>query len=225
MDDAQGAAVAGTTSRYLAISRRAALSALALGAYGALAACSDGDEEALAAGPASAGDAAPGAGSGAAAGADAFRPEAGDAVPDSAAMTIRFTFAAGDGGRGPARNPYIAVWIETPAEELVTTVALWHLQQNERWLGELKRWYAFGDQKGESVSGATRVPGQYTLQWDCAVDGAKVGAGEYYVCIEAAREHGPYELIREPMTLGAAPAEATFPPDGELTAASAAYTV
>lgn len=218
MDDVEPRAAA--TSRYLAVSRRAVLAALALGAGGALAGCSNGDEQALGTGtgtePAGAGAAA----------ADPQRPAASGALPDGASMAIRFTFAVGAEGRGPVRNPYIAVWIETPSEEMVSTIAVWHLQQNERWLGELRRWYAMAGGQGASVSAATRVPGEYTLEWDCTdPTGAKVAAGEYYVCIEAAREHGPYELIREPMSLGSDPVDKAFQPAGELTAASGAYAV
>jgi hypothetical protein len=209
---------AGTTSRYAEVSRRSVLAALALGAGGALVACSDGDEAAL--GGTQAADGAGGAGSSG----DAAPAEG--AVPAGAALEIRFAFAVGDQGRGPARNPYIAVWIETPAEEVITTILVWHLQQNERWLGELKRWYSVAGGGDASVSSATRVPGEYAVQWDCAdSSGSRVAAGEYYVCIEASREHGPYELIREPITLGTSPAEKAFPPSGELTTASVVYTL
>lgn len=151
----------------------------------------------------------------------------GAPLPDSAAMTITFTFTAGadSAGPGPARNPYIAVWIEDANEELVSTVSLWHMQQNERWLGELKRWYTVSGGY-ETNTGATRVAGSYTVRWDGkGRDGTKVRAGTYFVCIEGAREHGPYELIREPMTLGTDPVERAMKPTEELTAASAKYTV
>ena len=70
------------------------------------------------------------------------------------------------------------------------------------------------------------MPGAYSVVWDGSlVAGGRATEGDYFVCIEAAREHGPYELIREQMTLGAAATSATFPDNGELSAASAAYTV
>jgi hypothetical protein len=45
------------------------------------------------------------------------------------------------------------------------------------------------------------------------------------VCIEAAREHGPYELIRESITLGTRPMQKSLADKGELTAASVAFSV
>ncbi len=224
MDNEQPRSTDRGTSRYLAVSRRSMLTGLTgLAAGGALAACSDGDQDAF--GTTVTVDPSSVAAAPSAAGTDGG--STGTQLPSSAAMVISFTFTSGsEGGRGPARNPYIAVWIETPAEELVTTIALWHLQQNERWLGELKRWYAMAGGDGESVSSATRVPGDYTVEWDCAdASGTKVTAGEYFVCVEGAREHGPYELIREPITLGDTPVEQELPPANELTAASVTYSV
>ncbi len=230
MDDTSTARIGEQeTSRYLVVSRRAMLAGLALAAGGGwVAGCSDGDQRVFATDAGASTTEAQTAPEGQTGNqAENQGGNQAGAVPDSAALQIGFTFAAaGGGGRGPARNPYIAVWIETPAEELVTTIALWHRQREERWLGELKRWYAVADGQGESVSSATRVPGEYTLEWDCTdASGTRVAAGEYVVCIEAAREHGPYELIRESVTLGATAADQTFEPVGELTAASVTYTV
>ncbi len=133
--------------------------------------------------------------------------------------------AQDSGGPGPARNPYIAVWIEDTNEELVSTVSLWHLQQNERWLGELKRWYTVSGGY-ETNTSATKVAGSYTVKWDgVGREGTRVAAGDYFVCIEAAREHGPYGLIREPITLGTQPLQKTLTAVEELTAASVTYTV
>lgn len=150
----------------------------------------------------------------------------GPPLPASAVLKVDFTFAAAaGGGRGPARNPYIAVWIESTGEEMVSTLAIWHMQQNERWLHELKRWYTVSG-GFEVNTGPTRVPGTYSLQWDgVGREGAKVPSGNYYLCIEAAREHGPYELIREPVVLGAEAVSKQLTPQGELTAASVSYQV
>ena len=46
-------------------------------------------------------------------------------------------------------------------------------------------------------------PGVYNVVWDGRDEKkALVPLGDYYVCIEAAREHGPYELIRESVAIG-----------------------
>ena len=51
-----------------------------------------------------------------------------------------------------------------------------------------------------SVSSATRSPGRYTFKWDGKdQQGKPVKPGTYTVCIEAAREHGTYQIIRQEM--------------------------
>jgi hypothetical protein len=122
-------------------------------------------------------------------------------------------------------NPYIAVWIEDGAGDLVDTVALWFLQRQEglRWLTDLRRWYNVdGSQQAiDTVSSATRRPGDYMLSWGMTdMDGAPVEAGEYYVCIESAREHGPYSLIRSAVTIEAGMGSVELPADGELSNAT-----
>lgn len=83
----------------------------------------------------------------------------------------------------------------------MNTLALWFLQSQKglRWLGDLRRWTSTdGSDATISISGATRTPGEYALEWDMSnIDGTAVIEGTYYVCIEAAREKGPYSLIRE----------------------------
>jgi hypothetical protein len=138
-------------------------------------------------------------------------------------MLVAFTFAAA--GRGPVRNPYVAVWIEDADGELVDTVALWILQSQKglRYLAELRRWYSVDGTVTsiDTVSSATRSPGDYTVSWGMTDSNHRpVAAGQYYVCIEAAREHGPYSLIRESVAVDAAMAPVQLPDDGELTNAA-----
>lgn len=168
----------------------------------------------------------PAAGGGAASG--------GTALADTAELSIDFTFAVADSGRR-VQNPYIAVWIENEAEELVQTVALWfNPPKGFKWLPDLKRWYsadqtridAGGEDVAETISAATRVAGDYSLLWDGTdMSGARVAQGSYFVCIEGAREHGPYELIRSAVTLGSEGFTSELEPDGELTAASVTFRV
>jgi hypothetical protein len=138
-------------------------------------------------------------------------------------IVIAFTYAASSGGR--VQNPYVAVWVEDSNGELVATVALWFLQTQKglRWLTDLRRWYSVDGSTTaiDTLSGATRTPGDYKVSWDMTdVDGGEVVAGEYYVCIEAAREHGPYSLIRQAVTLEAGMDPVHLVDDGELTNAS-----
>lgn len=224
--------VGSTESRYAEVSRRAMLKGLGVAAAaGALAGCSNKDDQVFVSSPtdssidpATSTPPAPEA-LGTSGAAPVPAAATGAPLAATARLTVEFTFATtGEGGRGPARNPYIAVWVENAGEELVHTLAIWHMQQNERWLHELKRWYTVSG-GFEVNTGPTRVPGSYTVEWDGTGRAGRVTSGGYFICIEAAREHGPYELIREPIELGASPMRKTLAPSNELTAAAVSYTV
>lgn len=150
------------------------------------------------------------------------------AIPTSARMAIDFTYSPTNSNR--AANPYIAAWIEDTEGDLVVTVGLWLLQSQKglRWVDELLRWNSVDGSSTtiDTISSATRTPGDYSLLWDGVdMDGLLVAVGDYYVCIESAREHGPYSLIREQLTLGDESFDLVLPADGELTNASVSYRV
>ncbi len=129
-----------------------------------------------------------------------------------------------------ARRPFVAVWIEDKDKFPVRTVALWF--DKARWLPDLKSWYrgdrlramAEGTDITSSVSSATRSPGKYTLKWDGKDDKGKlVKPGKYTVLIEAAREHGTYQLIRQEMDFSGVPKQINLPGNVEITSASLDY--
>ena len=161
-------------------------------------------------------------------------PAAGGApFPSGGQLTVRFSFTPSAAG-GRVNNPYVAVWIEDASGALVRTVSLWYKAAESKYVQELRRWYTVdrariakgGTDTMRTISGATRVAGAYSVTWDGKNDaGALVAQGEYFICIEAAREHGPYELIREPITIGAKAFERQLTDNGELTAASVALVV
>lgn len=121
-------------------------------------------------------------------------------------------------------NPYVAVWIEDSSGALVQTLGLWYLQgtKGKKWLNELRRWYSVDGSGTDTTTSATRTPGDYAVVWEPAGSGSAPG-GSYFVCIEAAREHGPYSLIRQQFTLSDAPFTTALPSQGELTNASIAH--
>ena len=105
---------------------------------------------------------------------------------------------------GRYKRPFVAIWIEDKDKFPLRTVALWF--DRPRWLPDLKGWHhadqmrsmAEGKDITSSVSSATRPPGKYTVRWDGKDNqGQPVKPGKYTVCIEAAREHGTYQVIRE----------------------------
>ena len=111
---------------------------------------------------------------------------------------------------GRSLRPFVAVWVENEKSESVRTLALWY--NNNRWLPDLKRWYAKHFEKAQkpdftdAVTGATRSAGKYTLKWDLKDDnGNPVEAGKYTVHIEAARERGTYQLISRELELNEEP--------------------
>ena len=83
---------------------------------------------------------------------------------------------------------------------------------------------AEGTQIVDAVTSPTRQAGKYTLQWDGKDNAGKpVRAGTYTVCIEAAREHGSYQIIRQEMDFAGAPKHVALPGGTEISAADLDY--
>ena len=128
------------------------------------------------------------------------------------------------------RRPYVAAWVEDKDKFPVRTVALW--LEKDRWLPELKGWYrddrlrllAEGNEIVATVSSATRPPGKYTMKWDGKdAKGVPVKPGKYAVCIEVAREHGSYQLLRQEIDLTAGAKQFPLTGGTEIAAASIDY--
>ena len=128
------------------------------------------------------------------------------------------------------RRPYVAVWIEDKDHFPLRTVNVWF--DKYRYLNELRAWYKSdrlravteGKELIDSVSSATRAPGKYTLKWDGKDNQGKyVAAGNYTVFIEATREHGTYQLIRQEMAFADQSRHVDLPGGTEISAASLDY--
>ncbi|QTC91438.1 DUF2271 domain-containing protein [Brevundimonas goettingensis] len=109
-------------------------------------------------------------------------------------------------------RPYVAVWIENPADQAaVRTLAVWYEQvkpdnEGQTWLKDLRTWWRKGGRAmrmpADGVSGATRAPGRQTITIPAArLSG--VAAGQYNLVVEAAREQGGREVVRVPFRWGA----------------------
>lgn len=127
-----------------------------------------------------------------------------------------------------ARRPYVAVWVEDKDHFPVRTVALWY-DGKARWLPDLRAWYradrlrwmAEGTQIVDTVTTPTRSAGKYTLQWDGKDNSGKpVRVGTYAICIEASREHGGYQVIRQDIDLSGKPKHVALPAGEEISAAT-----
>jgi thiamine biosynthesis lipoprotein ApbE len=152
-------------------------------------------------------------------------PQSNDSV-----MELNIAFELARISRGGARRPYVAVWIEDKDKFPVRTLALWY--QKERWLPDLRSWYradrmrakAEGNNIAASIASATRPPGKYTLKWDGKDNaGRPVKPGKYIVNIEAAREHGTYQLMRQEVEWNGQPQQFQLPGNQEISSATIEY--
>ncbi len=130
---------------------------------------------------------------------------------------------------GRFRRPFVAVWITDSEKKTVRNLALWF--NKPRWLPDLKEWYRTNYQDinrsgktVESISSATRPPGKYSIKWDLTDDkGNPVPTGRYTVYIEAAREHGTYQLMKKEIDCKKKELSVTIPGNTEISSASLEY--
>ncbi|MGA0543656.1 DUF2271 domain-containing protein [Brevundimonas sp. VNH65] len=133
------------------------------------------------------------------------------AVASAADLTVNVTVPRINSGS--YHRPYVAVWIETPDQNAVRTLAVWYQQtrnaegDGKDWLKDMRTWWRKGGRAmalpADGVSGATRAPGQHTVR----VPGARLNGlqpGQYNIVVEAARELGGREVVRVPFRWGAA---------------------
>lgn len=120
-------------------------------------------------------------------------------------VAVDVTIATVQGMR--VHRPYVAVYIEDEAGKVVRTLSLWVQTERRgpRWIPDLRRWWSGTDHDKlvPTVSSATRNAGKYSLAWDGKGDDGKVVTqGKYTVVIEAAREHGTYGVLKQPIEIG-----------------------
>jgi hypothetical protein len=105
-------------------------------------------------------------------------------------------------------RPYVAVWVERPDQSVAANLAvLYDVKKKDnggaKWLKDVRQWWRKSGRDLQmpldGVSGATRPPGEHTLDFAAAkpvLD--KLPAGEYQLVVEAARESGGREMVRVP---------------------------
>ena len=152
---------------------------------------------------------------------------------DAMELAVDFEINAPEGGRRYHR-PYVAVWIEDANGQMVRTLSLW-VQTDRRgpkWIPDLRSWYRdelarrqkFGGDLVETKSEPTRNPGAYSLVWNGRDDrGRVVAQGNYTVAIEAAREHGTYQIMRSEIAIGSKPFVRQLEGNVEIKGARIAY--
>ena len=136
-------------------------------------------------------------------------------------LSVSFTTSASSTGQ--YERPYVAVWIENASGVPVRTLGLWMLNTSRgvRYLSHLRRWVNAAQSAGTltgTQTSPTRMAGTYTLVWD-GKDDKKVPLpqGDYVLCIESARQEGPYSLLQEKISIGAVLFKKTLTSSGELT--------
>lgn len=129
-------------------------------------------------------------------------------------LIVNFTLNRPSGSR--YRRPYVAIWLEDSDGFPVKTALLWLQaeQPGPRWHRDLTRWYRNDRMRKVvektnmigTISGATRGPGEYQARFDGTDnEGNKLENGKYTLCLEVAREHGTYQIIREQIALDGNP--------------------
>ncbi|MEI7699438.1 MAG: DUF2271 domain-containing protein [Planctomycetia bacterium] len=146
---------------------------------------------------------------------------------------VEFEIAKPEQG-GRYRRPYVAVWVEDNDGFPVKTLSLFLMSDNPgpRWHRDLRRWYS-SDQVRQlvdetkligTISKPSRNPGKYKVSWDGTDDlGQLLKDGTYTLYIEAAREHGTYQLMKQPLELGKEDYKHTLKGNVEIGSASVTY--
>jgi thiamine biosynthesis lipoprotein len=134
--------------------------------------------------------------------------------------------------QGKGLRPYVAVWIENATRFPLRTLAVWHLLKDPTWDYKLREWLRGDKQRMEvvgtellaSVSSATRGPGVHKLVWDGKNNsGQLVRAGTYTVFIEAVREGGTYQIMRQAMDFTGVPKKIDLGSNVEISSATLDY--
>ena len=103
----------------------------------------------------------------------------------------------------PYHRPYVAAWLETPQRQGVHTLGVWY--DDTEWLKDMRQWWRKLGRSSDydAVTGATKPPGFYRLEWSGNLPGDKtLAAGDYLLSVEAAREEGGREYLRQSVVLG-----------------------
>lgn len=149
---------------------------------------------------------------------DAGKKDAKKAASELLELEVKIELSRPAGAQ--YRRPYVAVWLEDADEFPVRTGLLFMMTKGNgsRWHRDLLRWYRQDNVRRladdtkliETISSASRGPGEYRAVFDGLDDNGKpLKPGKYMLFVEVAREHGTYQIIRQPLELGAKPIETT----------------
>lgn len=106
-------------------------------------------------------------------------------------------------------KPYVAIWIANADHSVAANLSVWYQQEDgpegegETWLKDMRQWWRRSgrslDLPIDGVSSPTRAPGQHSLHFtESSSQLAGLEAGDYVLCVEAAREVGGREVVKLP---------------------------
>lgn len=154
-------------------------------------------------------------------------------TPTGHTVSVDFEIAKPDDARR-FRRPYVAVWVEDKDGFPVKTLSLFLMKNDPgpRWHRDLRRWYSDEQVRRlaeetdliDTISKPTRGPGKYSVTWDGRDNhGNLLPTGTYTLLIEAAREHGTYQLMKQNFEFGNKSFEETLKGNVEIGAAKVKY--
>jgi thiamine biosynthesis lipoprotein len=141
--------------------------------------------------------------------------------PEGFQLTVTLPLTSGRS----KKRPYVAVWVEDSAGELVQVLAFWG--NNSKYFADLSTVWNLMRKKQiqiRSFARATRPAGKYELLWDGLDNKRKpVPAGDYRLVVETNQEHGSYAKQAGTITLGDSPANISLPSTANFETISAHY--
>lgn len=106
-------------------------------------------------------------------------------------------------------RPYVAIWLEKEGAQ-PRTLSVWYdvdkaKGEGAKWLRDIRQWWRVSGRSmnfpADGVTGATRAPGDQKIAFTAGRGPlGQLGAGNYTLVVEAAREVGGRELVRLPFS-------------------------
>ena len=126
-------------------------------------------------------------------------------------------------------RPFVAVWVQDANQKPIRLLSVWF--NKPKWLRDLREFFknyganfSPGAFSMSAASGATRSAGKYSIVWDGKDEaGNYVPPGTYSIQIEAAREHGTYQIMSGNIECSKKPTTISIPGNIEIAGATLSY--
>ncbi|HEX7743538.1 MAG TPA: DUF2271 domain-containing protein [Sphingobium sp.] len=131
------------------------------------------------------------------------------AVTPAVAQTMNISVAIPRLSVAEYHRPYVAIWLEKEGAA-PRTLSVWYdvdkaKGEGKKWLRDVRQWWRASGRTmsfpADGVTGATRAPGDQKVAFTAGKGPlGQLGAGNYTLVVEAAREVGGRELVRLPFS-------------------------